>query len=183
MTSRLDHENGLPYGVSDNLVTQLQRECTLTKRWDRITPAVIELRWLPVRQRIVYKLLLLTFNSLRCLVALYLADLHKHCLLLAPFSTRHMQENSVAFTMLCVENKLLFLTYWARSLRSADAHLLVIPRSNPCTQGYRAFSHAAPRLWNNLPLAMRATDSHNIFKKQLKIRFYLNVHFLFKRHW
>ena len=31
-----------------------------------------------------------------------------HCFLAcdAPFSTRHMQENSVLFTMLCVENKL-----------------------------------------------------------------------------
>ena len=48
------------------------------------------------------------------------------------------------------------------------AHLLVVPRSNLSTQGDRAFSHAAPRLWNNLPLAMRITDSQNIFKKQLK---------------
>ena len=55
-----------------------------------------------------------------------------------------------------------------RSLRSADAHLLVVPCSNLSTQGDRAFSHAAPRLWNNLPLAMRVTDSQNIFKKQLK---------------
>ena len=31
----------------------------------------------------------------------------KHCLLLAPFSTRHMQENSVEFTMLCVEKTIL----------------------------------------------------------------------------
>ena len=30
----------------------------------------------------------------------------KRCLLLAPFSTRHMQENIVVFTMCCVENKL-----------------------------------------------------------------------------
>ena len=55
-----------------------------------------------------------------------------------------------------------------RSLRSADAHLLVVPRSNLCSQGDRAFSHAAPRLWNNLPLAMRAIDSQDIFTKQFK---------------
>ena len=48
-----------------------------------------------------------------------------------------------------------------RSLRSADANLLVEPRSNLKTQGDRAFSHAAPRLWNNLPLAMHVTDSHS----------------------
>ncbi|KAI0219460.1 hypothetical protein LSAT2_029013 [Lamellibrachia satsuma] len=53
-------------------------------------------------------------------------------------------------------------------LRSADAHLLEVPRSKLCTQGDRAFSHAAPCLWNNLPLAVRTADCHNSFKKQLK---------------
>ena len=53
--------------------------------------------------------------------------------------------------------------------RSADdAHLLVVPRSNLCTQGERAIWRAAPRLLNNLPLAMRETDSQNFFKKQPK---------------
>ena len=144
VTSRLDHGNGLLYGVSDHLLTQLQRVqnsaarlVTKTKRRECITPALIKLHWLPVRQRIEYKLLLLTFNSLHGLAAPYLAEL----------LSRHQP---------------------TRSLRSADAHLLVVPRRNLSTQGYRAFSHAAPRLWNNLPLAMRITDSQNIFKKQLK---------------
>ena len=144
VTSRLGHGNGLLYGVSDHLLTQLQRVqnsaarlVTKTKRREHITPALIELHWLPVRQRIEYKLLLLTFNSLHGLAAPYLAEL----------LSRHQP---------------------TRSLRSADAHLLVVPRSNLSTQGDRAFSHAAPRLWNNLPLAMRITDSQNIFKKQLK---------------
>ena len=144
VTSRLYHGNGLLYGVSDHLLTQLQRVqnsaarlVTKTKRREHITPALIELHWLPVRQRIEYKLLLLTFDSLHGLAAPYLAEL----------LSRHQP---------------------TRSLRSADAYLLVVPRSNLSTQGDRAFSHAAPRLWNNLPLAMRTTDSQNIFKKQLK---------------
>ena len=61
-----------------------------------------------------------------------------------------------------------------RALRSADAHLLEVPRCRLRMQGEKAFSSAAPRLWNNLPLAMRATDSPSSFKKQLKT-------FLFKR--
>ena len=144
VTSRLDHGNGLLYGVSDHLLTQLQRVqnsaarlVTKTKRREHITPALIDLHWLPIRQRIEYKLLLLTFNSLNGLAAPYLAEI----------LSRHQP---------------------TRSLRSADAHLLVEPRSNLKTQGDRAFSHAAPRLWNNLPLAMRVTDSQNIFKKRLK---------------
>ena len=107
------------------------RLVTKTKRRQHITPVLIELHWLPVRHRIEYKLLLLTFNSLRGLAAPYLAEL----------LSRHQP---------------------TRSLRSADAHLLVVPRSNLCSQGDRAFSNAAPRLWNNLPLVMRATDSQHI---------------------
>ena len=146
VTSRLDHGNGLLYGVSDHLLTQLQRVqnsaarlVTKTKRREHITPALIELHWLPVRHRIEYKRLLFTFNSLHGLAAPYLAEL----------LSRHQP---------------------TRSLRSADAHLLVVPRSNLSTQGDRAFSHAATPtcLWNNLPLAMRVTDSQNIFKKELK---------------
>ena len=109
------------------------RLVTNTKRREYTTPVLIELHWLLVRQRIEYKLLLLTFNSLHDLAAPDVAEL----------LSRHQS---------------------TRSLRSTDAHLLVVPRSNLCTQGDR--SHAAPRLWNNLPLAMRETDSQNIFKKQ-----------------
>ena len=106
--------------VSDHLLTQLQRVqnsaarlVTKTKRREHITPALIGLHWLPVRQRIEYKLLvlLLSFNSLHGLAAPYLAEL----------LSRHQP---------------------TRSLRSADAHLLVVPRSNLSTQGDRAFSHA-----------------------------------------
>ena len=144
VTSRLDYGNSLLYGVSEHLLSQLQRVqnsaarlVTKTKRRQHITPVLIELHWLPVRHRIEYKVLLLTFNSLHGLAAPYLSDL----------LSRHQP---------------------TRSLRSVDAHLLVVPRSNLCSQGDRAFSHAAPRLWNNLPLVMRATNSQNIFKKQLK---------------
>ena len=144
VTSRIDYGNSLLYGVSEHLLSQLQRVqnsaarlVTKTKRRQLITPVLIELHWLPVRQRIEYQLLILTFNSLHGLAAPYLSEL----------LSRHQP---------------------TRSLRSADAHLLVVPRSNLCSQGDRAFSHAAPRLWNNLPLVMRATNSQNIFKKQLK---------------
>ena len=143
VTSRLDQGNGLLYGVSDRLLTQLQRVqnsavrlVTKTRRQEHITPALIELHWLPVRQRIEYKIFLITFNSLHGLAGPDLADL----------LSRHQP---------------------TRSPRSPDAHLLAAPRSNLCTKGDRALSHAAPRLWNNLPLAMRVTDSQNIFKKQL----------------
>ena len=150
VTSRLDNGNCLLYGISDQLLTKLQRVqnaaarlITKTKKQDHVTAVLIDLHWLPIKQRIEYKLLLLTFRSLHELAASYITDL-------------------------------LIRYEPTRPLRSADAHLLEVPRCRLHTQGEKAFSSAAPRLWNNLPLAMRATDSLSSFKKQLKT-------FLFKR--
>ena len=46
--------------------------------------------------------------------------------------------------------------------------VVLVTRDKHYTQGEKAFSSAAPRLWNNLPLAMPTTDSLSFFKKQLK---------------
>ncbi len=43
----------------------------------------------------------------------------------------------------------------SRSLRSNDQLLLMVPRSCQKCRGDRAFSVAAPRLWNTLPLSIR----------------------------
>ena len=56
----------------------------------------------------------------------------------------------------------------SRALRSADQLLLDVPRTRLKTRGDRAFAVAAPRLWNSLPLHIRAAQSLNIFKSQLK---------------
>ena len=53
-----------------------------------------------------------------------------------------------------------------RALRSANVGLLIVPRSRLKTRGDRAFSIAAPRLWNNLPLEIKTAPS--IFKVRLK---------------
>ena len=144
VTSRLDNGNCLLYGISDHLLTKLQRAqnaaarlITKTRKHDHITAVLINLHWLPIKQRIEYKLLLLTFRSLHGLAAPYLSDL-------------------------------LIRYQSTRALRSADALLLEVPRCRLRTQGEKTFSSAAPRLWNNLPVAMRATDSLSSFKKQLK---------------
>ena len=47
----------------------------------------------------------------------------------------------------------------SRSLRSSGQELLTVPR---------AFSIAAPRQWNNLPLSIRKSPSMAIFKRNLK---------------
>ena len=82
VTSRLDNANCLLYGISDHLLTKLQRVqnaaarlITKTKKHDHITAVLIDLHWLPIKQQIEYKLLLLTFRSLHGLAASYITDL------------------------------------------------------------------------------------------------------------
>jgi len=53
-----------------------------------------------------------------------------------------------------------------RNLRSADRKLLEIPFSNT-DSGNLAFSRAAPRLWNSLPLALREECRFAVFRVRL----------------
>ena len=65
VTSPLDHCNSLLYGLPDYLIQRLQyvmnaaaKVITCKRTFDHATPLLIELHWLPVRQRIVLKILL-----------------------------------------------------------------------------------------------------------------------------
>ena len=55
-----------------------------------------------------------------------------------------------------------------RNLRSSKKKLLVVPKYNLKTYGYRAFSHRAPTLWNALPDDIRQVDLLETFKSKLK---------------
>ena len=59
-----------------------------------------------------------------------------------------------------------------RSLRSATQGLLVVPISFTSTDGDRAFSVAAPKLWNNLPANIGTTSALESFKRKLKIHLF-----------
>jgi hypothetical protein len=54
------------------------------------------------------------------------------------------------------------------TLRSDGQGLLYIPKTNCKTLGDRAFAHAAPQLWNSLPLDVRNCENISVFKKRLK---------------
>ena len=63
VSTRLDYCNSVLYGIADNQLQRLQsvqnaaaRLVTGTRRSEHITPVLRSLHWLPVRQRIVYKL-------------------------------------------------------------------------------------------------------------------------------
>ena len=82
VTSRIDYCNSLLYGLSLSTVSKLQhvhnsaaRLVTHTRKFDHITPVLKLLHWLPVLQRIQFKILLITYKALHGLAPKYLATL------------------------------------------------------------------------------------------------------------
>ena len=82
VSSRLDFCNSLLYGLPQWQLKKLQyvqntaaRLITRTRKGDHITPVLEALHWLPIHQRIEFKLLLLVFKSLHDLAPQYLAEL------------------------------------------------------------------------------------------------------------
>jgi len=75
--TRLDYCNSLMYGIADGLMQRLQavqnaaaRLITGARRRDHISPALRQLHWLPVRQRVQFKLAVLVFKALHGLAVL-----------------------------------------------------------------------------------------------------------------
>ena len=146
ISSRLDYCNVLYCGIAERLLSRLQsvqnaaaRLVTGLGRREHITPVLQQLHWLPVRQRVQFKLATLVYRSLAKTAPVYLSD---ECCL----------ASSVGL----------------RSLRSADSRTC-IPRRAHNSYGDRCFATAGPNVWNSLPLQLRQPDvSFSCFKKLLK---------------
>ena len=146
ISSRLDYCNALLYGVTDDQLRRLQavqnaaaRLTTGTRRRDHITPVLRQLHWLPVRQRVEFKLAVFMFKAINGLAPAYLSD----------------------------ECQLVTAT-GRRQLRSSNVHTFVLQRTTT-RFGDRAFAAAGPRLWNSLPSNLRQPDiSLGQFRRALK---------------
>ena len=82
VTSRIDNRNALLYGLPSYLVQRLQyvlnsaaRLVFLSRKAGHITPLLIDLHWLPVEQRINFKIMLLTYKIINDLAPSYLSNL------------------------------------------------------------------------------------------------------------
>ena len=82
VTSRLDYCNSILYSLPSSELIKLQRVqnaaarlVTSTPRYCHITPILYELHWLPVKFRINFKLLLITFKALYGMAPNYISDL------------------------------------------------------------------------------------------------------------
>jgi hypothetical protein len=84
VSSKLDYCNSLFYNLPDVTLNRLQlvqnslaRAVLSLKRSDHITPALIKLHWLPVKQRINFKIAFITYKLLQNNQPSYLSDLVK----------------------------------------------------------------------------------------------------------
>jgi len=82
VASRLDYCNSVLYGVTDTNITKLQRVLTSLARvvcnapyGTSATGLLHELHWLPVRQRISYKVATVTYRTCQCQQPVYLLDM------------------------------------------------------------------------------------------------------------
>jgi exonuclease III len=84
VTSKLDYCNSILYGQPKYAIGRLQyvQNCAARiiyqcKKYEHVTPLFKSLHWLPIEQRVKFKILVITFKALHGLAPSYIADLIK----------------------------------------------------------------------------------------------------------
>ena len=112
------------------------------RKYDHISRARKELHWVPIQQQIASSILTDVYKALHGLAPTYITDL-------------------------------ISLAQPARLTRSSKNFNIAFPVKVPRNSyGKRAFVHAAPALWNNLPVSIRSSNSLLDFRRQPKTYFF-----------
>ena len=144
--SHLDYANALLHGLPAITLSKLQRIQNMCGRlvlWrskgSSITQCLKDLHWLPIHQRIEFKILTLTYKCLNKQAPEYLQNL------LVEMPTRQI------------------------GLRSESSYnKLLVPLTKRRTFAQRSFSVAAPTLWNDLPISVKQANTLLQFRSLLK---------------
>ncbi len=146
ISSKLDNNNALLHGLPDYLIDKLQRVQNCAARIiarppkrAHVSPILCKLHWLPMNERIQFKILLLVYKIKIGQAPKYLQTL----------------VNDLKAKSNC-------------ELRSSKQDQLEAPTARTETYGNRLFSFTAPRLWNQLPYYIKTASSISCFKKYLK---------------
>ena len=153
ITSHIDYCNSLLDGIPKYQVNRLQkvinaaaRVVCLVPKFDHITPTLMRLHWLPLKQRVIFKIVLLVYKALHGLAPKYICDM-----------LTYKQSSNY-------------------SLRSDEQVLLHVPTTRRKSFGDRAFLKAGPTLWNLLPYEIRFSPSLDSFKINLKTFLYRDAY-------
>ena len=102
VTTNLDYCNAILYGLPKVLFNRFKlvqnraaRIVTFTKKYEHITPSLIELHWLPLDYRITYKILLLGYKAINGFSPSYISNLLNFCC--SSYSLRSFSNKLVQF--------------------------------------------------------------------------------------
>ena len=107
VSSKLDFCNSLLHGIPKHLLRKLARLVTSSSKFNHITPLLMQLHWLPIAERIKFKIVLLTFKGLHDLSPSYIKEL------LTPYCPARMLRSSS--TLLLARSDYNMKTYGARA--------------------------------------------------------------------